>query len=72
MLIRSSDMGPDEECSIISMANAAIEEVADVQGVFETQKFSKMAGVIKREIDLKHGNGWFVIVGKNFGTYVTH
>lgn len=39
---------------------------------FETQKYSKIAGIIKREIDQKYGNGWYVIVGKNFGTYVTH
>ena len=57
---------------IISATNSAIEEVADIQGIFETQKYSKMAGIIKRQLDSKLGNGWFVITGKNFGTYVTH
>jgi dynein light chain LC8-type len=40
--------------------------------VFETQKYSKIAGIIKKELDQKFGEGWYVIVGKNFGTYVTH
>jgi hypothetical protein len=31
-----------------------------------------MAGIIKRELDSKLGGGWYVICGKNFGTYVTH
>ncbi len=67
-----SDLEPDEECAIISISNAAIEEIADLTNVFETQKYSKIAGIIKREIDQKFGDGWYVIVGKNFGTYVTH
>lgn len=50
MLIRNSDMSPEEECVIVSIANSAIEEVADMQGIFETQKYSKMAGIIKKEV----------------------
>lgn len=65
-------MQPEEECAIVSVANSAIEEVADMQGIFETQKYSKMSGIIKRELDGKLGNGWYVVCGKNFGTYVTH
>ena len=41
-------MSPEEECVIFSVSNSAIEEVADMQGAFETQKYSKMAGIIKR------------------------
>jgi hypothetical protein len=48
VLIRNSDMSPEEECVIVSIANSAIEEVADIQGIFETQKYSKMSGIIKR------------------------
>lgn len=57
---------------MVGAANSAIEEVADLQGIFETQKYSKMAGIIKRELDGKLGSGWYVLCGKNFGTYVTH
>ena len=48
VLIRNSDMKPDEECAIVGIANSAVEEVADLQGIFETQKYSKMSGIIKR------------------------
>lgn len=34
VLIRNSDMAPEEECEIISISNSAIEEVADIQGIF--------------------------------------
>ena len=67
-----SDQSPQEECNIISIANSAIEEVADLAGVPETQKYSKIAGIIKKELDGRQGDGWYVICGKNFGTYVTH
>ena len=50
VLVRNSDMAPEEECVIISVANSAIEEVADIQGIFETQKYSKISGIIKREV----------------------
>ena len=43
-------MAPEEECVIISIANSAIEEIADLQGIFETQKFSKISGIIKKEV----------------------
>jgi dynein light chain LC8-type len=57
---------------VVGIANSAIEEVADIQGIFETQKYSKMAGIIKAELDSKLGSSWYVVCGKNFGTYVTH
>jgi hypothetical protein len=43
-----------------------------VTGIPEAQKYSKVAGNLKRELDNKLGDGWYVICGKNFGTYVTH
>ena len=67
-----SDMSPQDQCAIVSVTNAAIEEVADLGGVSETQKYSKMAGIIKKELDTKMSQGWYIICGKNFGTYVTH
>lgn len=39
----------------------------------ETHQLEReIAGVLKKELDVKHGNTWHVIVGKNFGSYVTH
>jgi len=34
VLVRNSDMAPEVECEIISISNSAIEEVADMQGIF--------------------------------------
>lgn len=31
-----------------------------------------IAAFIKKQMDVKHGKTWHVIVGKNFGSYVTH
>lgn len=31
-----------------------------------------IAGSIKKQLDVKYGNTWHVVVGKNFGSYVTH
>ena len=31
-----------------------------------------IAGYIKREFDKKHGPTWHCIVGRSFGSYVTH
>ena len=48
-----SDMDPHNECAVVSIANAAMEEVADVVGIPQAQKYSKMAGIIKKELDGK-------------------
>ncbi len=31
-----------------------------------------IATFLKKELDEKYGHTWHVIVGKNFGSYVTH
>ncbi len=64
-------MPPEMECQIISVSNSALEEVSD-EKVFETQKYGKISGIIKRYLSNSYGKGWFVICGKNFGTYVSH
>lgn len=32
----------------------------------------EVAASLKHQLDAKYGNTWHVIVGKNFGSYVTH
>lgn len=40
---------------------------------FEIESVEKdIAGYIKKELDKSLGHTWHVIVGKNFGSYVTH
>lgn len=48
VLVRMSDLQPQDECTIVSVANAGMEEVAEMPGISETQKYSKMAGIIKK------------------------
>lgn len=43
-----------------------------VQAVEQFQLEREVAAYIKKELDSKHGQTWHVIVGKNFGSYVTH
>lgn len=48
VLIRCSDMSPEDECGIVGIANFAIEEIGDLTGIYETQKFSKICKNIKQ------------------------
>jgi diacylglycerol kinase len=43
-----SDMPPQHECIVVGIANTSIEEVADATGIPEAQKYSKVAGNLKR------------------------
>lgn len=36
------------------------------------QHMKELAEVVKREFDEKYGGAWHVIVGKAFGSFVTH
>jgi dynein light chain LC8-type len=33
---------------------------------------SKMSAYIKKELDSRYSPGWFVICGRNYGSYVSH
>lgn len=52
-----------------------IEKVASHELEFEDRglTFSKdIAAYVKQEFDRRFGTTWHVIVGRNFGSYVTH
>ncbi|GFY85121.1 dynein light chain type 1 family protein [Actinidia rufa] len=62
-IIKSADMGEEIQKEAVDMAIAA----------FEKHNVEKdVAEYIKKEFDKKHGPTWHCIVGKNFGSYVTH
>lgn len=50
------------------------EEIFDLSmnAVANYQLEREMASYIKKELDVSHGETWHVVVGKNFGSYVTH
>ncbi|KNA04892.1 hypothetical protein SOVF_195490 [Spinacia oleracea] len=63
IIIKSADMADDMQKEAIDIAIAAFEKVNVEKDVAEG---------IKKEFDKKHGPTWHCIVGRNFGSYVTH
>jgi len=63
VIIKSADMKEDLQREAVDIAIAA----------FDKHNVEKdVAEAIKKEFDRKHGPTWHCIVGKNFGSYVTH
>ena len=57
-------MKDDMQKEAINIAIAASEN--------QSVKKKNIAEYIKKEFDKKHGPTWHCIVGRNFGSYVTH
>ncbi|KAF9677981.1 hypothetical protein SADUNF_Sadunf08G0164500 [Salix dunnii] len=63
IIIKNADMKDDMQKEAVDIAIAA----------FERNNVEKdVAEHIKKEFDKKHGPTWHCIVGRNFGSYVTH
>lgn len=62
-VIKSSDMTDEMQSDAISTAVQALEK-------FTIEK--DVAAYIKKDFDSKHSPTWHCIVGRNFGSYVTH
>ncbi|KAI4345397.1 hypothetical protein L6164_012525 [Bauhinia variegata] len=63
VIIKSADMMPDMQKEAVDIA----------VGAFEKHNVEKdVAEHIKKEFDKRHGPTWHCIVGRNFGSYVTH
>ncbi|CAK9138967.1 unnamed protein product [Ilex paraguariensis] len=63
VIVKSADMKDDMQKEAVDIAIAAFEKNSVEKDVAEQ---------IKKEFDEKHGPTWHCIVGKNFGSYVTH
>ncbi|VDM01912.1 unnamed protein product [Schistocephalus solidus] len=61
--IRSADMSPEMQDSAAQIAVLAVSK-------FEVEK--DMAAFVKKEFDRRYEATWHCIVGKHFGSYVTH
>jgi len=55
--------GPKAIIKSVDIASSALEK-------YNIEK--DIAAQIKKELDRRHGPTWHVVVGKNFGSYVTH
>jgi len=62
-IIKNSDMLEDMQQDAVNVATKAIE-------TYSIEK--DIACFIKKEFDRKHNPTWHCIVGRNFGSYVTH
>ncbi|KAJ0233043.1 Dynein light chain [Hirschfeldia incana] len=62
-VIKSADMKEDMQKEAIDIAITAFEKYSVEKEVAEN---------IKKEFDKIHGPTWHCIVGRNFGSYVTH
>lgn len=62
-IIKNVDMAEEMQQESIDVASAALEK-------YNIEK--DIAAQIKKEFDKRYGPTWHVVVGKNFGSYVTH
>ena len=62
-IIKNVDMNEDMQQEAVDITSAALEK-------YNIEK--DIAAQIKKEFDRRHGPTWHVVVGKNFGSYVTH
>lgn len=62
-IIKNSDMPEDLQQEAVDVATKALES-------YNIEK--DIAAYIKKEFDKKYGLHWQCIVGRNYGSYVTH
>lgn len=62
-VIKNVDMTEEMQQESVDITSAALEK-------YNIEK--DIAAQIKKEFDRRHGPTWHVVVGKNFGSYVTH
>lgn len=62
-VIKAADMNLDLQQDCVNCATAALQRYS---------KHTEIAAFIKKEFDAKYSPTWHVIVGENFGSYVTH
>ncbi|PWA67587.1 Dynein light chain, type 1/2 [Artemisia annua] len=63
VIFKAADMKEDMQTEAVNIAIAAFENSSVEKDVAEE---------IKKAFDKNHGPTWHCIVGKNFGSYVTH
>ncbi|KAG6891547.1 hypothetical protein C0992_004405 [Termitomyces sp. T32_za158] len=71
---REGSIGPKAIIKNVDMSEEMQQESVDItSSALEKYTIEKdIAAQIKKEFDRRHGPTWHVVVGKNFGSYVTH
>lgn len=62
-IIKNADMAENIQQDAVNIATEALKK-------FNIEK--DLAAFIKREFDKKYGPTWHCVVGRNFGSFVTH
>lgn len=62
-VVKNVDMSEEMQQEAVDVASAALEK-------YNIEK--DIAAQIKKEFDRRYGPTWHAVVGKNFGSYVTH
>lgn len=62
-VIKNVDMSEEMQQECVDIASAALEK-------YNLEK--DIAAQVKKELDKRHGPTWHVVVGRHFGSYVTH
>ncbi|XGW32399.1 hypothetical protein V3C99_017166 [Haemonchus contortus] len=63
VVIKSTDMCTEMQQKVVSIVCTACEK-------YRVEK--EIAAYIKQEMDRRFSNSWHCVVGRNFGSYVTH
>ncbi len=82
-VIKNADMSEDMQQDAVDCASQALEKyniekvnqfLNEIVGLFVTYVNCEqdIAAFIKKEFDKKYNPTWHCIVGRNFGSYVTH
>ncbi|CAJ0584391.1 unnamed protein product, partial [Mesorhabditis spiculigera] len=66
-VMKNADMPQEMQDDAIELAQQAIDKFR-----LEKNAIQEMAAFIKAEFDKRHYPSWQVVVGSNFGSYVTH
>ena len=61
--MKSSDLAEEMQVRVLELA-------AEALGAYRIER--DVATYLKKELDLLYGASWHVVVGKSFGSHVTH
>ncbi|CAM9219442.1 unnamed protein product, partial [Ectocarpus sp. 6 AP-2014] len=70
-VIKNADMSEDMQQDAVDCASQALEKY-NIEKASSFLYHSDIAAFIKKEFDKKYSATWHCIVGRNFGSYVTH
>ena len=62
-VVKNADMSEEMQKDVLDVANQALDKHNIERDI---------AAYVKKEFDKKHGPTWHCVVGRSFGSYVTH